>query len=48
MLSGNGFCVALGAATFFSIAPAPRTAYEANPGRMSTQWIAEHRNSKPS
>jgi hypothetical protein len=30
------------------VAPGDRDTYKATPGRMTTQWIAEHRDSRPS
>lgn len=48
MLSTIGFVVVLSAAIFVYRAWMPRSMREASLGRMSTQWIAEHRASKTS
>jgi hypothetical protein len=48
MLFIIGFFVVLSTSILLHRAQTPRHAYEANPGRMSTQWIAEHRASQSS
>jgi len=48
MLSTIGVFVVLGAAIFIYRSRAPRRVNDVNLGRMSTQWIADQRGSKPS
>jgi hypothetical protein len=48
MLSAIGLLVVLSAAVFVYRALVPRGVHEASLGRMSTQWINEHRSSKTS
>jgi hypothetical protein len=48
MLSAIGFFVVLTAAIFAYRSLVPRSVHEAGLGRMSTQWINEHRSSKNS
>ena len=48
MLSTIGFLVVLSIVIALYRGRARRQAHEANLGRMSTQWIVEHRASKSS